>query len=76
MLAIVRIIKGPGRARWAVLLIVPTVHSALISKQNLVYGRYLLPMVPMLCLLAAMAVVSGVDLPLGVTRSRADHGRR
>ena len=62
VLAIVRIIKGPGRARWAVLLIVPTVHSALISKQHLVYGRYLLPMVPMLCLLAAMAVVSGVSL--------------
>jgi 4-amino-4-deoxy-L-arabinose transferase-like glycosyltransferase len=62
VLAVVRIIKGPGRARWAVLLVVPIVHFSLISKQQLVYGRYLLPMVPMLCLLAAMAVVSGVSL--------------
>ena len=62
MLAVVRIIKGPGRARWAVLLVIPIAHFYLISKQQLVYGRYLLPMVPMLCLLAAMAVVSGVSL--------------
>ncbi len=62
VLAVVRIIKGPGRARWAVLLVIPVAHFYLISKQQLVYGRYLLPMVPMLCLLAAMAVVSGVSL--------------
>lgn len=62
LLAIVRIIKGPGRARWAVLLVMPVVHFYLISQQHLVFGRYLLPMVPMLCLLAAMAVVSGVSL--------------
>jgi 4-amino-4-deoxy-L-arabinose transferase-like glycosyltransferase len=62
IMAIVRIVKGPGRARWAVLLVMPLVHFALISKQQLVYGRYLLPMVPMLCLLAANAVVSGVSL--------------
>ena len=62
VLAIVRIIKGPGRVRWAVLLVMPVALFYLISGQHLVFARYLLPMVPMLCLLAATAVVSGVSL--------------
>ncbi|MEO8520065.1 MAG: glycosyltransferase family 39 protein [Acidobacteriota bacterium] len=62
IMAIVRIVKGPGRARWAVLLVMPVVQFYMISGQQIVFARYLLPMVPMLCLLAAMAVVSGVSL--------------
>jgi 4-amino-4-deoxy-L-arabinose transferase-like glycosyltransferase len=62
ILALVRIVKGPGRARWAVLLVMPVVQFYMISGQQIVFGRYLLPMVPMLCLLAATAVVSGVSL--------------
>jgi 4-amino-4-deoxy-L-arabinose transferase-like glycosyltransferase len=62
ILAIVRIVKGPGRVRWAVLLVMPIAQLYMISGQQIVYARYLLPMVPMLCLLAATAVVSGVSL--------------
>ncbi len=62
VLAVVRIVKGPGRVRWAVLLVMPIVQFYMISGQQIVFGRYLLPMVPMLCLLAATAVVSGVSL--------------
>jgi 4-amino-4-deoxy-L-arabinose transferase-like glycosyltransferase len=62
ILAFVRIVKGPGRARWAVLLVMPIVQFYMISGQQIVFARYLLPMVPMLCLLAATAVVSGVSL--------------
>ncbi len=62
VMALVRIVNGPGRARWAVLLVMPVAQFYMISGQQIVYGRYLLPMVPMLCLLAAMAVVSGVSL--------------
>jgi 4-amino-4-deoxy-L-arabinose transferase-like glycosyltransferase len=62
ILAIVRIAKGPGRVRWAVLLVMPVVQFYMISGQQIVFARYLLPMVPMLCLLAATAVVSGVSL--------------
>lgn len=62
ILAIVRIVKGPGRVRWAVLLVMPIVQFYMISGQQIVFARYLLPMVPMLCLLAATAVVSGVSL--------------
>jgi hypothetical protein len=61
-LAIVRIVKGPGRVRWAVVIVMPLVQFFMISGQRIVYARYLLPMVPMLCLLAATAVVSGVSL--------------
>ncbi len=62
IMAAVRIVKGPGRVRWAVLLVMPVVQFYMISGQQIVFGRYLLPLVPMLCLLAAMAVVSGVSL--------------
>jgi 4-amino-4-deoxy-L-arabinose transferase-like glycosyltransferase len=62
ILAVVRIVKGPGRVRWAVLLVMPLAQFYMISGQQIVFARYLLPMVPMLCLLAATAVVSGVSL--------------
>lgn len=62
ILAIVRLVKGPGRVRWAVLLVMPVVQFYMIAGQQIVFGRYLLPMVPMLCLLASIAVVSGVSL--------------
>lgn len=62
ILAIVRIVKGPGRVRWAVLLVMPVAQFYMISGQQIVFARYLLPIVPMLCLLAATAVVSGVSL--------------
>jgi 4-amino-4-deoxy-L-arabinose transferase-like glycosyltransferase len=62
ILAMVRIVKGPGRVRWAVLLVMPVMQFYMISGQQIVFSRYLLPMVPMLCLLAATAVVSGVSL--------------
>ena len=62
VLAVVRIVKaraGPG-GRFC--LVIPIAHFYMISGQQLVFGRYLLPIVPMLCLLAADAVVSGVSL--------------
>jgi len=62
ILAVVRIVKGPGRFRWAVLIVVPLVQFYMLAGQRIVFARYLLPAVPMLCLLAATAVVSGVSL--------------
>ena len=59
---IVRTLKGPGRVRWALAVVFPLLYFAIISRQTLVFGRYLLPMVPFLCVLAAAAVVSGVSL--------------
>ena len=62
ILGLVRAIKGPGRVKWTLLIVFPTLYMAFVSRQSLLYGRYLLPMVPFLSLLAAAAVVSGVSL--------------
>ena len=60
--AIVRAVRGPGRVRWTLAVAFPAVFYWFISQQMLVFGRYLLPLVPFVCILAATAIVSGVSL--------------
>ena len=60
--ATIRAVKGPGRVRWILAVVFPVVFFWFISKQTLVFGRYLLPLTPFLCVLAATAIVSGVSL--------------
>jgi 4-amino-4-deoxy-L-arabinose transferase-like glycosyltransferase len=62
ILGAVRAINGPGRVRWTLLLLFPAAYFAAISGRSLVFGRYLLPLVPFVCLLTAIAVISGVSL--------------
>ena len=62
MFGIVRAVRGPGRVRWTLAVIFPLVFFWVLSRQTLVFGRYLLPLLPFLCILAATAVVSGVGL--------------
>ena len=52
-----RIVAGPERLKWALVTIFPLVYFRFISNQNIYYGRYLLPLVPFLSILAAAAVV-------------------
>jgi 4-amino-4-deoxy-L-arabinose transferase-like glycosyltransferase len=52
-----RIWTGPERLKWALVSIFPLVYFRFISNQNIFYGRYLLPLVPFLSILAAAAVV-------------------
>ena len=61
-LGVVRAIRGPGRVRWTLTVTFPLVYFWFVSRQTLVFGRYLLPIVPFLCILAAAAVVAGVSL--------------
>jgi 4-amino-4-deoxy-L-arabinose transferase-like glycosyltransferase len=61
-LAGVRAIRGPGRVRWTITVVFPLVYYYFLSGQTLVYGRYLLPLLPFVCLLAAIGCVSGVSL--------------
>jgi 4-amino-4-deoxy-L-arabinose transferase-like glycosyltransferase len=61
-LALVRVVRGPSRLRWMLAVVFPVVYFWFVSQQSLVYGRYLLPVVPFVCLLTAAAVVSGVSL--------------
>lgn len=62
VLAVVRAVRGPGRLRWTLAVLFPAAYLWFISQQTLIYGRYLLPLVPFVCLLGAAAVVSGVSL--------------
>lgn len=61
-LGAVRAIRGPGRVRWTVTIVFPIVYFYFLSGQTLVYGRYLMPLLPFVCLLAAAGAVSGVSL--------------
>jgi 4-amino-4-deoxy-L-arabinose transferase-like glycosyltransferase len=62
MLGLVRAIKGPGRVKWTLLIVFPVLYLWFISRETLLYARYLLPILPFLALMAASAVVSGVSL--------------
>lgn len=62
VLAFVRVIRGPSRLRWMLAVVFPIIYFWFVSHQSLIYGRYLLPVVPFVCILTAAAVVSGVSL--------------
>ena len=62
VLGTVRAIKGPGRVRWTLTVVFPLLFLWFISRQHLIFGRYLLPVTPFTSLLTATAVVSGVSL--------------
>jgi 4-amino-4-deoxy-L-arabinose transferase-like glycosyltransferase len=55
-----RTLAGPSRLYWLVAVLFPVVYFRFISNQNLVFGRYLLPLLPLLSLLGATAVVAAV----------------
>jgi 4-amino-4-deoxy-L-arabinose transferase-like glycosyltransferase len=61
-MALVRAVRGHGRLRWLLAVVFPVLYFWFVSRQSLIFGRYLLPLVPFLCVLAAAAVVSGVSL--------------
>jgi 4-amino-4-deoxy-L-arabinose transferase-like glycosyltransferase len=61
-LGIVRLVRGPGRVRWALAVVFSLVYYTMLTTQKIVFARYLLPLTPTLCVLAAAAVVSGVSL--------------
>jgi 4-amino-4-deoxy-L-arabinose transferase-like glycosyltransferase len=61
VLATVRAVRGPGRVRWMLAVVFPLLYFWFVSRQTLIYARYLLPIVPFVCVLTAAAVVSGVS---------------
>jgi 4-amino-4-deoxy-L-arabinose transferase-like glycosyltransferase len=62
VLGVVRAVKGPGRVRWTLLVVFPVIYFYTIAGRGLIFGRYLLPLLPFVCMLAAIAVISGVSL--------------
>jgi 4-amino-4-deoxy-L-arabinose transferase-like glycosyltransferase len=65
-----RIAAGPERMKWALLTVFPVVYFRFVSRQNIYYGRYLLPLVPFLSILAAAAVVWAIQWMRQVNVSR------
>lgn len=57
-----RLVVGPHRARFVMVLVFVPVFFSLLVDRTLVYARYLMPLVPFLCLLAAEAVAVGFAL--------------
>ncbi|MDQ3487971.1 MAG: glycosyltransferase family 39 protein [Acidobacteriota bacterium] len=62
VMGLVRAVGGPGRVAWSVALVFTIPYFLIVADQRIIYARYLLPLVPMLCVLAAAAVISGVSL--------------
>ncbi len=61
-LGLVRAVRGPAHVRWVLLVTFPLAWFYVIATKGIIYGRYLLPILPFVCLLAAIATVSGVGL--------------
>ncbi len=61
-MAIERGWRGPGRARWWMLVVFGGVYFYTLATRAIIFGRYLLPLYPVVCLLLAAAIVSGVGL--------------
>lgn len=62
LMGLVRAVAGPGRVPWTIALVFALPYFFIVSAQRIIYARYMLPLVPMLCVLAAAAVISGVSL--------------
>jgi 4-amino-4-deoxy-L-arabinose transferase-like glycosyltransferase len=61
-MGIVRSIRGPGRERWTLLVVFPVLWFLVLSRRGAPTSAALLPALPMACVLAATAVISGVSL--------------
>lgn len=54
---LVRVVVGPDRLKWMLVTTFPLLYFKFLSGQNIFFGRYLLPLIPFLSLLAAAFVV-------------------
>jgi hypothetical protein len=62
LMGMIRAVRGPGQVSWALALAFTVPYFFMVAAQQIIYARYMLPLVPMLCVLAAAVVISGVSL--------------
>jgi hypothetical protein len=62
VLGVVRVVNGPGRVRWSVLLAFAGLFFWMVSRRHPAEARDLLPIVPVACVFVAVSVISGVSL--------------
>jgi hypothetical protein len=51
-----RLAFGPDRARWPLLLVFPLIYFAVMATSYRIFGRYMLPLLPFACVLAAIGL--------------------
>lgn len=56
--AAIRLALGPSRARWALVLLFPLGYCWFISRQGLIFARYILPSLPFVALLGSIGVMT------------------
>jgi 4-amino-4-deoxy-L-arabinose transferase-like glycosyltransferase len=61
-MGVVRAIRGPGRVRWALVVAFPVLLYVALSRRGAPDTTALLPAIPVACVLAGNAVISGVSL--------------
>lgn len=61
-LTVSRIVRGPNRVRWVLLVLFPVIYFDLITGWTFLFARYAMPLLPFIVLWAAIATVSGVSL--------------
>ena len=61
-MGVVRAVRGPGRVRWALIVVFPVLVYVVISRRGEPDTSALLPAIPVACVLAGNAVISGVSL--------------
>jgi 4-amino-4-deoxy-L-arabinose transferase-like glycosyltransferase len=62
IMGLIRAVRGPGQVSWALALVFAVPYFFMVAGQRIIHARYMLPLVPMLCVLAAAVVISGVSL--------------
>jgi len=62
VLGVVRAILGPGKVRFTLLVVFPGIYFLLMSARTQIFARHLMPLLPFISLLAAIAIVSGVTV--------------
>lgn len=61
VLSTVRAIHDRSVARWMLVAVFPLTYFYVIATKDLIYARYLLPVLPPLCILMAIATVEALD---------------
>jgi hypothetical protein len=56
-----RAARGPDRLKWTLALVFVLMYFGFVSRQNILFARYLLPLLPPLSLLGAAGIVSIAD---------------
>ena len=66
----VRAIRDKDIGSWALIAIFPLTYLVSVATKQLIFARYLLPMIPFLCLIMALVLVDGVTWTWRLHRPR------